>query len=292
MKIRILLIFFIIIIYIYGKYNGYTNQEIYSYIYEYRYNIKEAMLVLPRRIKRILYHDMINRSNCSSMITDSSPKNFISWNIQCLFFYIKPTKINNIINTITDFGVDLLCLQEVFEDNIKLRLINELRDIYPYYLLGNTNKKYILGEDSGLLILSKKNIVFHKEVIFDNCVSTDKVADKGIIYFSVGDYIFATSHTQADNDKISENQIRSIYERSPFNKYIILGDLNNQYVNSILNIEPNNLIKTYENEILDYIIPIGYTKKILDVKVLPIDITDITDHQPIYGEIVDEHFFE
>ena len=47
----------------------------------------------------------------------------ISWNIQALFYYLNESKIIN----------------------FKRKIIKELSHIYPYYLFGDTNKKFLRG---------------------------------------------------------------------------------------------------------------------------------------------------
>tara|TARA_Y100000817_G_C16741610_1_gene492716 strand:+ start:33 stop:914 length:882 start_codon:yes stop_codon:yes gene_type:complete len=273
-----LLYFILTIILIHIKYDIYR-------IYGYRYNIKESLLVVPSRLSRIIYSNDIPRTNCNDIQSEKDPREFITWNIQCLFFYVSPKKTDNLIRELRKLKCDFICLQEVFEDSIKSKLISELNDIYPYYLLGNTKKKYKVGEDSGILVLSKYNIVFNSEYVYENPVSVDRIAGKGILYFSIGRYNFATSHTQADDYKVSSEQVKEIYRRSPFDNFIILGDLNNQDVYNILNIKSNNNKKTHDDGIIDYIVPINYKHLQMNVVVIPLDIDNITDHKPLYAMI-------
>ena len=76
-----------------------------------------------------------------------------------------PNKLENIIQELKTLKTDLLCLQEVFEPNIKKLLYKKITSNYPYYLCGNLKRKY-LYEDSGLLILSKYDVQFVKEHIY------------------------------------------------------------------------------------------------------------------------------
>ena len=88
----------------------------------------------------------------------NQPKSIVTWNIQGLFYFMYKKKQDNIIRELHNFDQDIICLQEVFEDSLKELIIYELGGKYPYYLLGNVDKRYIIGDDSGLLVLSKFKI--------------------------------------------------------------------------------------------------------------------------------------
>lgn len=256
-------------------------------MFEILERFKNIICVLDRIRERLFCnYKTINKTNCSDFLSDKSPVKIISWNVQSLFFYTTETRLKNVIKNILDFDADLICLQEVFEDNIKTEIIKGVNHIYPYYLLGNTVKKCKLGEDSGLLVLSKYNINYKGEKKIDNCVMPDNFCEKSILYFSIKDYNFITTHLQSGDYEISKNQIMDISYDSPFKEYILLGDLNNFEADKIMNVECNNTVKTWENVILDYILPINF-KKELKVNVINIDITSVTDHLPIMAEIIE-----
>jgi len=84
-----------------------------------------------------------------------------------------------------------------------------------------------------------------------------------------------------DNDDISVRQIQKIREESPFDTYIIAGDLNNKDAHSVLKCDKNNYETTWDNEILDYIVPINYPTMKLITSVSYTDITDISDHKAL-----------
>ena len=178
-------------------------------------------------------------------------------------------------------------MQEVFEDSYKERILFEIGQIYPYYLLGNTKKKHIVGEDSGIMVLSKYDIKFDKEVMLEGMKFPDRFSNRSILYFTIGEYHFATSHLQANNNQVSKKHLYDLVNYSPFTEYIILGDLNHPKANEIVNISKNNEINTYSEYILDYILPMNINTINLDVKVLPINITNVTDHQPIISSLKD-----
>ncbi len=247
---------------------------------------------LLRRIFRFCYWwKNIPQTNSNSVSINDKPTHIITWNTQCIFLHMKKHKLQYIINTIESFkSNDILCLQEVFEDTCKQRLINELSHMYPYYLCGNMNKRYIIGEDSGILILSKYPIQLEKEIILDEYIFPDRMANKSIVYFKVGCLNLVTGHLQSnnmfDNNDISTRQIKMIKEKSPFSSYIITGDLNHNDTHDILNVPKNNFTRTWGgHDILDYIIPINCNHITLNVRVIDIDITTISDHYPLQAEL-------
>lgn len=250
--------------------------------------------LLPLRIFRFCFGK--KKENCiklqgseiiSTPYIDNNffPKTLISWNIQELFLYRNSSKLNNLIKRLSSFNVDLLCLQEVFDDTSKKVIINKLKYDYPYYLLGNTAKKYIVGEDSGLMIFSKYPIKFIAEDMLEDLRWPDCMALKTNLYFSVGKLNFVTTHLQSVYEDISKKQLIKLVEHSPFDNFIILGDLNNSSVYDILNLPVNNICNTCDNLILDYILPINYNNLDLSVSVLNININNTSDHLPIFGEI-------
>ena len=215
------------------------------------------------------------------------PVSIVTWNIQGLFYFLYKKKQDNIIRELHKFDQEIICLQEVFEDSLKELIIHELKDKYPYYLLGNVDKRYIVGDDSGLLVLSKFKIEFMKELILAEKVFPDRMASKSIMYFQIGNLNLVTCHLQSNNmyarlgNDISCRQIKMIKEESPFDSYIVAGDLNNNEAYLLLDQFKNNYVNTWNNEILDYIVPINYPTMSIKTHVSDMDITDVSDHYPL-----------
>ena len=245
------------------------------------------ILLLLCRFRRICCKKKFEKTNCNEFqISEYDPESILSWNIQSMFLFTTPLKVKNIIKYIGNFNCDVVCLQEVFEDNVKNKIIDELNYKYPYYLMGKTTKKNIVGEDSGLLVLSKYNINFIKEIEFHDNVCPDIMAQKTVLYFSVGDYNFSNSHIHSNNSTIAEKHLLESLYKSPFKEYIIVGDLNHNSADNIVDVENNNKDPTWNNEILDYILPVGYkNNNKFDVSVIKIDLKDVTDHLPVMCEI-------
>ena len=255
-------------------------------------NICYKILNSLKTIQRIRYLCMKPKSlletNCGYSDPRDTPRSIITWNVQGLFYFMNPYKQKKIIETIDNFTADVICLQEVFEDSLKQDIIDELEYKYPYYLLGNTHKKYKIGEDSGLLVLSKYKIEYKKEIIFEDCLIPDSFSNKSVLYFSIGCYNFATTHLQSSNmietEYITINQIKKIMKESPFNNYIICGDLNNTEGFIHTKCIKDDYVPTLNRDILDYIFCINMDVQ-LTTKVLEIDVPIVSDHKPLLGKL-------
>ena len=234
-------------------------------------------------------YDDYKRTNCDdTMISDTIlPRKIVSWNIQGLFLYMGQDKTDNIIERIRSMDGDIVCLQEVFEDELRSDIINRLSDIYPYYLCGNLEKRYIVGEDSGLLVLSKQPIHYQNEIILEDYVFPDRMANKSILYFESYQLNFATTHLQSsnlyDSESLSNKQIHQIVDRSIHKNMIICGDLNHTPANDILSIDRNNEVPTCDDDILDYILSINYDHFKIVPYVPYFDLERTSDHRPIIG---------
>jgi len=242
------------------------------------------------RLKRFSYYrPIIPLENSDRVIPTDNPRKIVSWNVQGLFFYMNNSKLINLLREIRNLDADVICLQEVFEDYLKYNLVHRLSDIYPYYLSGNLDKRYIVGEDSGLLVLSKYPLQFQKECILDDCSFPDTMSNKSILYFRAGNRNFATAHLQSSdirgNTRVSVSQIQRIKTQSPFRNYLVCGDLNHPSAYHFLGCECNNRSSTCDDETLDYILPMGELPTKLYLHVPEIDITGCSDHKPLIAEI-------
>lgn len=254
-------------------------------MYDLFYRFKNIVCLIFR-LRRMCCLRKMKQSNCDNFsVSETDPKTLLTWNIQSMFYFTTPLKVKNIINRIDEFDTDVVCLQEVFEDNVKKEIINKLSHKYRYYLIGETGKKYIVGEDSGLLILSKLSINFIKEIEFYDNKWPDYMARKTVVYFKIGNYNFSNAHIHSNNLEIAGRHLKKCLEMSPFERYIMMGDLNHIKADEILNIDNNNTEPTWGDEILDYILPINYKDINFNVSVKKIDLTNTTDHLPIHCKI-------
>jgi len=238
------------------------------------------------------YHNRNNIINSNQILSnknkETDPVSIFSWNIQELFYYTNPEKLNNVIYYLENCNSDILCLQEVFEENSLNRIVTNkiINDNYEYMLTGNLSTKYIVGENSGLCVLSKYPIEYKYSCPLKKLTCPDLMAKKEILYFSVGNINFATSHLQSENLEISKLQMEQIIECAPFEKFIIVGDMNNNFAELYMHSHCNNIVPTHDSgRILDYIIPYGNCYNI----VINVDTNipkNTSDHFPIYGQII------
>jgi endonuclease/exonuclease/phosphatase family metal-dependent hydrolase len=217
-------------------------------------------------------------------------KTVMSWNIQELFWHCYGgNKISNIIKyLISASKCDVICLQEVFE----LSAINSIIDNrhiqknFPFFLTGTMRNSFLVGENSGLLILSKYPIKFKQFVPFHKSAWPDILASKGALYFSVGNTNFITTHLQSGNYGIASEQLHNILNQTPFlSKTILLGDLNIENHQSITNTFRNNTNYTHESkQVLDHVISINNDIK-LDVNIDYFEMNRCSDHYPIIANL-------
>lgn len=218
-------------------------------------------------------------------------KKIMSWNIQELFLYSNPRKLNNILEYLKNSDCDVICLQEVFEISSLERILynKEILKKYPFSITGCMRSKYIFGENSGLLVLSNQPIQYVKFEPLLPYEFPDSFASKGVLYFIVGDKNFATTHLQSDNELIAAQQMRIAQDSSPFGSdFILLGDLNHGTADRYLRCEKNNYSRTSDdNTIIDYILPMNPSYCNMNVVVDNISIKNMSDHWPLIGTFKD-----
>ena len=255
-------------------------------IWYYVFNILKAL----GRLKYLFVNpETIPITNCELCNPLDDPKSIVSWNIQGLFFFMNPLKTVNILRELRGFTQDIICLQEVFDDTLRRNIIEGLKDEYPYYLTGNMRKRYWIGEDCGLLVLSRCKIQCMKEVVLEEHRFPDTMANKLILYFRVGCLNFATTHLQSSNisdaEDISGRQLEILMTESPFTEYILAGDLNHPKAHLHIGCPESTHGDTCAEGTLDYIIPINIPTMTMDLRVLDIDIKNVSDHYPIVARI-------
>ena len=233
-----------------------------------------------------IFHKLYKQRNTIPIIrrVPIKIKKIISWNVQELWWFCyHRRKIDNIINYIVQSDADVICLQEVFEvDSIyKIVYNTNVYKNFPYFLTGNMYNRFMVGENSGLLILSKYPIHFKKFKQFPEAAFPDIFASKGALCFTVADQNFITTHLQADYLSIALKQLVFINKISPFkNDYILLGDLNLASPGKLFDIISNNEISTCDNgQILDHIISVS--GKPMTISVDKINLENLSDHWPI-----------
>jgi hypothetical protein len=210
-------------------------------------------------------------------------QDILSWNVRELLCYSTPHSRNLIGIYLKQFKTDVIFLQGVFNNTTRQYIIDELSDIYQFYITGDLHKEYILGEDSGLLVLSKFPISFNKFIHFSNMGMPDKLTSKGVMYITINNLNFAVCHMPGYHEDAIE-AIKELKDNNPFEQYIVVGSLQHLEAHTLFNKLSNNLIHyTHKNKhIHDYIIPI-YDRLDLEVNIKHIDIENITHNYPVFG---------
>ena len=166
----------------------------------------------------------------------------ISWNVSCLPKLINPymnpfNNIKNILFLLKKEDVDIICLQEVFDNSIIDILIKELCNYY-YFKLDN----YFFWKD-GLIIFSKFKIQNTKFKKFKNCHGFENIISKGILSVLVYDTVskkniwIHNTHLQASNNLFSKKksvnirkkqllEINDYFNTISTTDHILCGDFN------------------------------------------------------------------
>ena len=212
----------------------------------------------------------------------------MTWNIQELLWYSSAKTIKNILFYLQkQTDTDVICLQECFHRSSMEKIINDgiLRERYPYHATGDMVNKWNVGMNSGLLVLSKYNIINIQWQPLHGLKLPDVLANKGVLYFTTGQMHFATTHLQSKYQKTANEQLQFLCEHRPHNDTIILGDLNTTEADIQVNRKYVSDKITWDQGLrLDYIIPT--TPDIhVDVWVDYIPLFKTSDHWPVHGYI-------
>jgi endonuclease/exonuclease/phosphatase family metal-dependent hydrolase len=192
----------------------------------------------------------------------------ISYNICALPFYINMfgnphNRINDIIEFINNINADILCLQEVFDNSIREKIIDVFKGTYEIYYKGHSS---LYKMNNGLLTLSKFPIIYRKTIIFNNLSGEDYLSDKGIDYITISvkkkgipsKLTILNTHLNADaffslrvfclSTRIKQiNQITQLLARIK-NTTVLCGDFNTDFNIELID-EYNNIINSRKNSI-------------------------------------------
>ena len=213
-----------------------------------------------------------------------SPKKIISWNVNEILCYSTPNSREKITEHLKHFNCDIICLQGLYNDYSRKYIINELKHLYQYYISGDLYKNYLLLEHSGLFIISKFPITFHKFIPYDT-EFPDNLVNKGILYVTINNINMVLTDSPYYNDKYYEKYLNTITIKCPFKEYIIVGTLQHTTAHDVFNIECNNKMYTNRNkEISDYILSL-YSSLKLNINIRHIDINHISHNYPLIATI-------
>jgi endonuclease/exonuclease/phosphatase family metal-dependent hydrolase len=224
--------------------------------------------------------------------TIASKIRLMSYNVKAMFPYYYARRIDQVVAFISsqfENGlVDVVCLQEAFEDDFVMRLSAIAKKLDLHIICPPTNKKYYLGENSGLLTVSRVPIVGHNSLVYPMSTGLCGFANKGahIIRFS-GDFAIVNTHLQSDNCLVAVKQLDYLLNRIPEETALLCGDFNmnrrQMYKDGFTFCGPEQITFPETGEQLDHFIIARPDIRYSNFRVL----TDVpcSDHYPICVEI-------
>ncbi len=174
---------------------------------------------------------------CSISCFSQDTLRVATWNTFLLPKFIQKTnqksRAKEIATCLLNQELDVICLQEVFYKKAKRIIIDSLKKIYPYYIVGNQGR--FLKTSSGLITFSKYPISSSKFVEYKNKRGVEKFATKGVLKTDIrvgrDSISFYNTHMQSSDNKKSKLirkrqlvQIKSIFSNN-LNR-VFMGDFN------------------------------------------------------------------
>ncbi len=160
-------------------------------------------------------------------------------------------RAKSLSEAIVDLDPDVVCLQEVFDEDIRDALVHYLSMTYGH-IVQKGDMPWDVRQDSGLFLASKLPVNSQRFVAYEPGVGADALASKGILCVTIeyGDsaLYFLNTHLQADYNSIGEHgdirlsQLKKLLSVSHFHVYptVVTGDFN------IVAEEPGTDIETPE----------------------------------------------
>jgi endonuclease/exonuclease/phosphatase family metal-dependent hydrolase len=187
--------------------------------------------------------NMIIRNN-ENITLDKKKFKILTYNVDGLFWHFNSKIINKLISDLEklmDKDIDIICLQEVWHFNLREKIMKIAKNKFWNIAIPSNKKRYLIGENSGLLTLSRLPILKQEIYTFNNRRGACALTYKSAQYLTIEIYKNKTinminTHLQSshlnyfqDFKKISLKQINEIIENSPFQDFLLTGDLNLNY---------------------------------------------------------------
>jgi endonuclease/exonuclease/phosphatase family metal-dependent hydrolase len=146
-------------------------------------------------------------------------------------------RAKSVTEAIVDLDPDVVCLQEVFDEDIRDALVHYLSMTYGHFV-SKGDMPWDVRQDSGLFVASKYPINSSRFVPFSSAAGVDMLAQKGVLGITLdvqGDPLYLlTSHlqasygTQEEHDDVREAQLSKLAAVSSYHPYptVMLGDMN------------------------------------------------------------------
>jgi len=183
----------------------------------------------------------------SFVYSQETELNILTWNIQMLpngpsifskdLRKLQKVRLSKIIEHCNSAEYDIIVFQEVFDRELRRKLVRKLQKVYPYQI--KTKTKFGRLTSNGVLIVSKVPLRYLDHVIYKKGVTADAMAAKGctLIEAEKNGVIFqiAGTHLQAGNSDEAIKHRYSQYQEiaNLIHKYkidtipiFVIGDLN------------------------------------------------------------------
>ena len=174
----------------------------------------------------------------------------------------------DIINYLQSIEFDIICLQGVWGETMKQEIYDAFISENYYIALPNYKKNFVLGENSGLMLISKYPMITQTFLPFKNSKVMCSFINKGVQYCHITVPVknsenviveyplnIANTHLQSsltnisgylDFSKTAKNQLQYIIDECPFNNCILAGDIN------LTKSQMDRFIKDQKNKQLTY----------------------------------------
>ena len=250
----------------------------------------------------------------------------LSWNIKMLpapygWFLKRQERAENIIQFILDSDpYDVIFFQEAFSDNIRNKIFEGLKNIYPFQVEPDDQVAFYRS-NSGLWTISQLPIKLKEHITFSKFMETDWMASKGAKLFSFikgnKEFNLINTHMQSDYEKkydlVRKHQYLEIHNKLiiPNDNFgtplILIGDLNIDNPRKLkillqkLNLKNGPLMGNIQHSLIDtgkkladYILINEGNSKFKSIKRKIIDFSinfkgknlEFSDHYPIEAIIV------
>jgi endonuclease/exonuclease/phosphatase family metal-dependent hydrolase len=161
----------------------------------------------------------------------------MSYNIKALFPFYNKLRIRAIVDYVESLfvnnQVDIVCLQEAFELDLYDHLYRVARENSLNIVHPPLSRKYYIGENSGLVTISRYPIIEHGFVRHETSGGLCSFANKGAHYvqYSVNRCTMnlVNTHLQSDNQKIAVRQLTRIMDSMTLDNTLLVGDMNMDY---------------------------------------------------------------
>ena len=233
-------------------------------------------------------------------------------------------RATEIISYLESTNADIICLQEVWSESMKQEITDAFLAKDFHVALPPWRKNYVVGENSGLITMSKYPIISQTFIPFSNPRGTCRLSNKGVQYCHIrvpnsnpqrsNVLNITNTHLQSsftnyssylDFHATAKEQLNAIINECPFESCLIVGDLNltreqlEEFMKNESKIEyfGENKEVTFPDEgaRLDYFLlltKLSQTSKIENIENKTDSDVELSDHFPIISNFKFQNVIE